>query len=94
MAKMTWKDWEALLDKNMDKKIKSCFINDKGRYRKEIFVIYQDGCREAIHSFNPNKYDFTIDEFIGKTKLEAVFYCDRKMPMSSDGYYGRSWAGR
>lgn len=74
-------DWQSLLDKNMDKRIIKCYINDKSHTRKEVFVIYADGTREVIHTYNSNKYDFTRGEFIGKTKLEAVFYCDRKPPM-------------
>ena len=91
---ISWKEQLSLLDKNMDKKIKSCFINPKGRFRNEIFVIYTDGCREVIHSFNPNKFEFTVEEIIGKTKLEAVFYCDRKKPISVDNYNGRFGYGR
>lgn len=78
--------WESLLDPNMDKKISKCFINDKGRFRKTIHVIYEDGCRENIHTFNPTKYEFEHNEFIGKTKLQAVFHCDRKKPLSIDCY--------
>ena len=76
-------DWQNLLDKNMDKRIVKCYINDKSYTRKEIFVIYADGAREVIHTYNSNKYEFTRGEFIGKTKLEAVFYCDRKSPISA-----------
>lgn len=77
---------EDLLDKNIDKRISKCFINDKGRFKKEVYVIYEDNARESIHTFNPNKFDFDHSEFIGKTKLEAVFYCDRKKPMSDNPY--------
>lgn len=84
---------ESLLDENMDKKIGRCFINDRGRFRKIIHVIYEDGSREDIFSYNPMKYDFDPVEFIGKTKLEAVFYCDRKSPLPRNAYghntYGR-----
>lgn len=90
---MTRKEAESLLDKNMDKKIRKCFINEQGRYRREVFVIYEDGCREGIHHFNPTKYEFVDTEFIGKTKLEAVFHCYLKKPMSS-GFEGRSTYGR
>jgi len=90
---MTRKEAESLLDKNMDKRIEKCFINEKGRFKSEIFVIYEDGCREAIYHFNPTKYDFVNTEFIGLTKLAAVFRCDRKKPISS-GFEGRSTYGR
>ena len=78
--------WESLLDKNMDKVITSCYVNNKGRFKSEIFAIYEDGCREVIFSFNPTKIDFYGSEFIGKTKLEAVFYCDRKRPSFGQAY--------
>lgn len=78
--------WESLLDENMDKKIIKCYINNKGRFINEIFAIYEDGCREVIYSFNPAKIDFHGSEFIGKTKLAAVFYCDRKKPTTYSRY--------
>ena len=77
---MSGESWESLLDENMDKTIVKCYVNNKGRFKNEIFVIYEDGSREVIHSFNPAKIDFYGGELIGKTKLEAVFYCDRKRP--------------
>lgn len=86
-------EWESLLDKNMDKAIVKCYVNSKGRFKNEIFVIYEDGCREVIFSFNPAKIDFDGSEFIGKTKLEAVFYCDRKRP-SIDQAYGSAMYSR
>ena len=79
-------EWLSLLDANMDKKIAKCFINDKGRFRKEVFVIYTDGTRERIYTYDQNKYEFAHTEFIGKTKLEAVFYCDRKLPIFVTAY--------
>ena len=69
-------NWESLLDPNMDKVIDKCFINNKGRFRNEIFAIYKDGSREVIFSYDPNKLNFDHIDFIGKTKLDAVFYCD------------------
>lgn len=78
--------WESLLDKNMDKTIVKCYVNNKGRFKSEIFAIYEDGCREVIYSFNPAKIDFDGSEFIRKTKLEAVFYCDRKKPSFDQAY--------
>lgn len=80
---MTWKEAESLLDKNMDKKIKKCFINEQGRFGREIFVIYEDGCREAIFHFNQTRYDFVDKEFIGMTKLQALWHCDHKKPISN-----------
>ena len=90
---MTWKEAESLLDKNMDKKIKRCFINEQGRFKREIFVIYEDGSREGIHHFNPTKYDFVDSEFIGLTKLQALYRCDNRKPIVS-GFEGRSSYGR
>ena len=72
--------WESLLDENMDKMIVKCYVNSNGRFKNEIFAIYEDGSREVIYSFNPAKIDFDGREFIGKTKLAAVFHCDRKKP--------------
>lgn len=75
-------DQQHLLDVNLYKTISSCFINKKHSDSTEIFVIYADGARETIWTYNPTRYDFTHHEFIGKTKIEAVFYCDRKNPRS------------
>lgn len=76
-------DQTRLLDINLYKVIASCFINSKRSDAAEIFVIYADGTRETIWTFNPMRYDFNHQEFIGKTKIEAVFYCDRKEPRSA-----------
>ena len=65
-----------LLDENMDKKIKSCFINSERTFKK-VFVIYEDGSRENIWTFDPQKYHLDKGILIGKTKLEAVYYCDK-----------------
>ena len=68
------------MDINLYKQISKCFINNKRQDMSEIFVIYSDRSRERIWSFNPLKYDFDHKYFNGKTKIEAVFYCDRKKP--------------
>lgn len=73
-------DQEYLVDVNLYKTISKCFINKKHPSVYEVFVIYTDDTREAIWTFNPMRYDFSHHEFIGKTKIEAVFYCDRKEP--------------
>ena len=73
---------DCLIDPNMDKIISKCFINQKRPELSEIFVIYIDDSRERIWSFNPMRYDFDHRELVGKTKIEAVFYCDRKSPRS------------
>ena len=73
---------EQYLDPNLYKVIDSCFVNNRRPELSEIFVIYVDGSRERIWSFNPMRYEFDHREFLGKTKIEAVFYCDRKKPRS------------
>ena len=70
-----------LLDNNLYSVISKCFINSKRPGLSEIFVIYSDGYRERIWTYNNLRYDFDHRDFIGKTKLEAVFYCDRKPPI-------------
>ena len=75
-------DQLELLDVNLYKVISKCFINKTRPDASEIFVIYADDTRETIWSFNPQRYDFDHREFIGKTKIEAVFYCDRATPRS------------
>lgn len=67
-----------LVDVNLCNVISKCFVNNKRPDTSEIFVIYVNGIKERIWTFNPARYDFDHREFIGKTKLEAVFYCDRK----------------
>jgi hypothetical protein len=79
-------DQRDLLDINLYKVIARCYINNKQPDRSEIFVIYADDCRENIWTFNPMRYDFERQEFIGMTKIEAVFYCDRKEPKSIQLY--------
>ena len=67
-----------LLDINLYKIISKCFIHNKGQSLAEIVVIYIDGVRERIWTFDPTRHIFDYQDFIGKTKIEAVFYCDRK----------------
>ena len=75
-------DQSELLDQNLHKVISKCFINHKRPDSAEVFAIYADESRERIWTFNPTRYDFGHKEFLGKTKLEAVFHCDRKEPKS------------
>ena len=75
-------DQTELLDANLHKVISKCFINNKRSDVSEIFVIYADDSRETIWTFNPSRYDFDHRKFIGMSKIEAVFYCDRKEPRS------------
>jgi len=69
-----------LLDPNLYKTITKCYINKRRPDRYEIFVIYADGTRESVWTYNPMRYDFEHHDFLGKSKIEAVFYCDRKDP--------------
>lgn len=69
-----------MTDGNLYKVISKCFINVKRPDASEIFVIYADGSRERIWTFNPLKQEFDHRDFVGKSKIEAVFYCDRKKP--------------
>lgn len=79
-------DQSSLLDPNLHKVISRCFINGKRADASEIHVIYTDGSKETIWTFNPHRYEFDQREFIGMTKIEAVFYCDRKEPRSVQLY--------
>lgn len=72
-----------LMDKNLYKIISKCFINVKHSTLGEIFVVYTDGSRESIWAFNTLRYEFDHREFIGLTKIEAVFHCDRKKPKTA-----------
>lgn len=69
-----------LLDENLYNIISKCFINKKRPDSSDILVTYMNNARERIWTFNPMRYDFDHREFIGMTKIEAVFYCDRKQP--------------
>lgn len=68
-----------LLDPNMDKRINKCFINEhkSKKFANQIFVIYEDGSRENIWTYDSRKFEFDRDWFISKSKLEALFICDR-----------------
>lgn len=79
-------DQRDLIDVNLYKLIAKCFINNRQPHISEIFVIYADDTRETIWTFDPMRYEFDHKEFIGKTKIEAVFYCDRKDPRSVQLY--------
>lgn len=72
-----------LTDNNLFSVISKCFINNRRSDATEIFVIFENGDRERIWTFNPVRYDFEHREFIGKTKIEAIFYCDRKKPKTN-----------
>ena len=84
---MLYDSQENLLDENMDKKIRNCFINSEGPFRSRLFVIYEDNSRENIWTFNPQKHHFERGMFIGMTKLEAVYYCDKTCSIRSNSRY-------
>lgn len=75
-------DLNEISDDNLFSTISRCFINNKRPDKAEIFVIYENSARERIWTFNPTRYDFDQREFIGMSKIEAVFHCDRKKPRS------------
>lgn len=75
-------DGRELIDNNLFNIISKCYITAKRPDISEIFVVYDNGVRERIWTFNPMRYVFDYREFIGKSKIEAVFYCDRKKPKS------------
>ena len=68
-----------LLDPNLYKNITRCYINKRRHNKSEIFVYYSDGSRDIIWTFDHNRHDIDGTMFIGKTKIAAVFYCDRKL---------------
>lgn len=80
------RDQSELLDVNLYKVIVKCYINNKRPGMSEVHVIYSDDSRENIWTFNPMRYDFDNRIFVGMTKIEAVFYCDRKEPRSIELY--------
>ena len=69
-----------LLDQHLYKKISKCHIHRKRQDKNVITVMYTDGATENIWTYSPIRYDFDYREFIGMTKIEAVFYCDRMHP--------------
>lgn len=77
-SEVTDMNQRELLDENLYNVISKCFINNKRQNLSEIFVVYVNGARERIWTFNPMRHTFDYQDFIGKTKIEAVFYCDRK----------------
>lgn len=76
-----------LLDENMNKKIARCFINEVRRSVNKIHVIYEDGSRENIWTYNPYQYDFNHNVFIGMDKLQAVYYCDNKKSIRHEKHH-------
>ena len=69
-----------LLDPHLHKVISKCYIHRRRTDKSEISVVYTDGARETIWTYNPLRHDFDYGEFLGMTKIQAVFYCDRREP--------------
>ena len=69
-----------LLDPHLYKKISRCYVHKRRTDKGEISVVYTDGTKETIWTYNPTRYDFDYGDFLGMSKIEAVFYCDRKEP--------------
>ena len=69
-----------LLDPHLYKAISKCYIHKRRTDKSEISVVYTDGVKETVWTYNPMRYDFEYRDFLGMTKIEAVFYCDRMEP--------------
>lgn len=69
-----------LLDENLHEVIIDCSIKRTAGNIAQITVMYENGKRERIWTFNPTRYSFEYMDFIGMSKIEAVFYCDRRKP--------------
>ena len=72
-----------LLDPNLYELIVQCVLQKITSTETEVIVTYENGDTERIWTFNPVRYSFNYREFIGMTKIQAVFYCDRKPPRRS-----------
>ena len=72
-----------LLDPNLYELIVQCVLQKISATETEVIVTYENGDTERIWTFNPNRYSFNYREFVGMTKIQAVFYCDRKSPRRS-----------
>ena len=73
-------DQNKLLDPNLYEIIVQCALHKRSSSDTEIVVTYENGDKERIWTFDRNRYSFNYREFIGMTKIQAVFYCDRKQP--------------
>lgn len=68
------------MDANIYEAIVYSKIKKKSNGLFEIWATFEGGGTERIWTFNPNRYSFDVGEFIGMSKIEAIFYCDRKQP--------------
>lgn len=78
---------DRLWDKNVNKAIVKCYINSKGRFKNEVSVVYEDGIREVIFGYNPNRIEYASEELLGLTKLDAMHHYSRKLRESFRDYY-------
>ena len=69
-----------LIDYNLYEIITNCILHKVSPGSTEIIVTYENGEEERIWTYDPKRYSFNYREFVGMTKIEAVFYCDRKAP--------------
>lgn len=76
-------DQNELLDTKLYDVIIYCTLRKRSASSTEIIVTYENGGKERIWTYNPNRYLFDRHDFIGMTKIEAVFYCDRKRPYNA-----------
>ena len=69
-----------IIDDNLYETIIDCNIKRVSSRLAQITVMYENGVKERIWTFNYSRYNFDYIDFIGMTKIEAIFYCDRKKP--------------
>lgn len=69
--------YPELIDPNLYEVIIGCKIRNRKSGLLEIIVTYENGVEERIWTYKASKYTFNYLDFIGMTKIEAVFYCDR-----------------
>ena len=69
------------LDANIYETIIFSKIKKKGNNLLEIWVTFEGGGTERIWTFDSRRFSFDVGEFIGMSKIEAIFYCDRKKPI-------------
>lgn len=73
-------NYTELLDTNLYEVIADCTIKCKKMGVAEIVVEYANGTKERIWTYNTKRHAFNNLDFIGMTKIEAIFFCDRKRP--------------
>ena len=73
-------NYTELLDTNLYEVIIDCQLQHRKAGISEIIVRYENGVKERIWTYNSKRYAFNYLDFIGMTKLEAIFFCDRMRP--------------